>query len=884
MAWDRCRKLLKMGKLSDSSENRARWHRVDALVDAALDQAPPERRRFLDRECDGNASLRREVESLLAVDGEAEGFLETPAAPPGLLGTVASGERIGPYRVERVIGAGGMGVVYLATRADDAYRGRVAIKLLQAGAGQVGLAGSGLMRRFQGERQILASLDHPSIARLLDGGAIADGRPYLVMEYIDGLPIDEYCSAHRLTVRQRLALFRKVCAAVHYAHQNLVVHRDVKPSNILVTTDGEPRLLDFGIAKLLDPEQFPITVEATTAGLRPMTPSYASPEQVRGGAITTASDVYSLGVLLYRLLAGRPPHRLTGRSAAEVEHILSEKEPLRLSSAVVEGRDQTAEAASLGETARRRGVRPQQLRRQLEGDLDQILAKALRAEPAARYGSVEQLSEDLRRHLGGLPVLARQGAFGYQLATFLRRNRLAVVVTGLVLALVVAFAAAMARQASLTARQRDLAEQERARAEQLRRRAERVSSFLIDLFQGLDPLKTTGEEVTARELLERGVDKIERELPDEPEVRASLQDAIGTAYSRLARYDLAEPLLEAALATREGLLGGDHLDVAESLAHLSELYRDQGRYDEAEQLCLRALAIREAALGPDHPGVAEVLRYLTNLHRSQGRYAEAEAAGRRALAIYRGSLGTDSAEVGVTLGALAGAVARQGRLHQAQQLLEESLAIGFKTYGEVHTDNAAGLYNLGNIRLELGAPAEAEELFRRALASWRKILGDEHPNIAAAHLGLASVAEAGGRPAEEKQHLESALALYRATVGDDHHFVGICLYRLGHLRVRSGQLEAAAPLLERSLEIREERLSPDHPWTGESLCGLADLARLEGRVAESVALCRRARTIWDRHPGHSALEHMPEVCAAVYRDAGREAEALEIESLVAVAQ
>ena len=837
-----------------------RWRRLDALVAAALERPAGERGRFLERECAGDQSLRLEAESLLAVDEEAEGFLEDAGAVGGVLGAAAVGELLGPYRVEREIGSGGMGVVYLASRADDVYRGQVAIKLLRAG-----VHSAALIRRFHGERQILASLDHPSIARLLDGGATADGRPYLVMEYIDGSPIDVYCDARRLSVRRRLELFRKVCAAVHYAHQNLVVHRDLKPSNILIAAGGTPRLLDFGIAKLLDPERFALTVEATTAGLRPMTPRYASPEQVRGAPITT-SDVYSLGVLLFELLTGRLPHRVEGLRPQQLERLLAGIEPPRPSSAVLgdpgAAHGAGGEAATAEELSHRRDTRPAQLRRRLAGDLDHIVTKALRGEPAARYGSVEQLSEDLRRHLEGLPVLARQDAFGYQVRTFLRRYRWPVAAAGVILALVVSFAAAMASQAAKTARQRDLAERERDRARQQRQRAQQVSEFMVDLFRGVDPWIARGDQVTARQVLERGAEKIERELRDQPEVRASLQAAIGTTYLHLALYDQSARLLESALATREATLGADHPDVADSLNHLASVYRRQGRYDEVESLYRRSLEIRERALGGDDPGVAESLRYLSNLYRDQGRFSEAVEAGGRALEIYRRALGPGHEEVGATLASLAGAALLQGRPEEGQRLLEEALEILEKAHGEVHVATAGGYYNLGNLRLQLGAPADAERHFRRALASFSRLFDGPHPHLAAVHLGLASVAKASGRLDAERDRLQQALAIYESTVGEEHDLAAMCRFRLGSLELRQDRLAAAAPLLEGALALRERSLGPDHPLTAESLLSVAELRRRQGRPSESVAICRRARPIWERHSKHPGLAAISEVCPA----------------------
>ena len=848
-----------------------RWKKVDALFAAALEKDSAERSAFLDAACADDPALRREVESLLAIDGEAEGFLEQPSPVPETLARraeagrspVAAGDHIGPYRLERELGSGGMGVVYLAERADDAYRGRVAIKLLHAGPHS-----TSLVRRFHSERQILASLDHPSIARLLDAGATADGYPYLVMEHIDGQPIDEYCDARRLGVGDRLRLCRQVCAAVHYAHQNLVVHRDIKPSNILVTADGTPRLLDFGIAKLLDPSGFPLTVEATTDDSRPMTPLFASPEQVRGEAITTASDVYSLGLLLYLLLTGRMPYQLQGASAREIERQLSERDPPRPSSVVLapcRAADSTPENLS-----QRRGVRPQQLRRQLAGDLDKIVSVALRPDPARRYGAVEQLSEDLRRHLDGLPVLARQDALGYQLATFLRRHRMAVGVVGLILVLIVAFAVSMARQATQIGHQRDRAELERARAE-------RVSGFLVDLFTGIDPWIAKGGDVTARQVLEQGAEKIERDLADQPEVRASLQNAIGSVYLHLGLYDKAAPLLEDALATREDLLGADHLDVADTLNHLGNLYRRRGKYDASQQLHQRALAILEASRGPDDPDVAEALRFLSGVYRDQGQYSPAEELGLRAVTGYRAALGPDHPEVSASLASLAGTYARQGRTAEAEELLEQALTINEEVYADDHPSIAGLRYNLGHLRLARGALAEAEELLESAVRSWQAVFGDTHPNVGSGLLVLAGVADARGQPAVAEERLRRALDVLERAVGDRHDWVAKGLHELGELLARQDRVSEAEPLLERSLAIRRQVLATDHPDIGESLFHFAQLRRRQGRPADAASYCERLWPIWEAHPQHPGLTDTPQSCAAIFRAAGqaRRAEALE---------
>ncbi len=491
--------------------SRQRWQRVKELLDRSLDLSPDDRRAFLEDSCAGDELLRRQVESLLAEQDRAGDFLERPIfdlgeagdGPNSRLGDAArfdAGRRIGAYQLIRRLGEGGMGAVYLARRADDEYRRKVAVKVIRSGPGS-----ARLLRRFLVERQILADLDHPNIAKLHDGGTINDdtgnhgtgdhdtdggGLPYLVMEYVDGATITEYCDRERLRVEARLDLFGEVCSAVQAAHRNLIVHRDIKPANILVTggetpegdNRGVPKLLDFGIAKPLDPAAFPQAVE-TTGGPRPMTPIYASPEQIRGEAVTTATDVYSLGVVLYELLTGRHPY-LPGTHGSDsfytVEDAVLKQQAQPPSETISRQREHDADehpsgGLGAGEISRRRGVTPRQLRRQLAGDLDNIVLMALRKDPDRRYASVEQLSRDLRRYRLGLPVAARKDTAGYRLAKFVRRNRLAVATAAVVATLVLGFAITMA---VLAARLRTSDEKARGLADQAASLAEDLSTAL----------------------------------------------------------------------------------------------------------------------------------------------------------------------------------------------------------------------------------------------------------------------------------------------------------------------------------------------------------------------------------------------------------------------
>jgi serine/threonine protein kinase len=455
-----------------------RFQEIRDLFEAALERPPAEREQFVISTSGEDLELRAEVLQMLRAEAEPAGPIDDPALAAfrpvtsetqpadSLTSQGLEGRRIGQYLLQRCIGSGGMGTVYLATRDDDAFQKNVAVKVVTPPAGSLDL-----LRHFQRERQILATLDHPNIARLLDGGTTADGLPYLVMEYIEGQPIDEYCNERRLGIIERLKLFRVVCDAVHYAHQNLVVHRDLKPRNILVSSRGTVKLLDFGIAKLLSPEQENPTTALTRTAISALTPEYASPEQFKGEAITTAADVYSLGVVLYELLTGQRPYRLKSRVLHEIARVICEEDPTQPSAVVNEG----AAPESMNVLA---DGKPERLRRRLRGDLDNILLMALRKEPRRRYASVQQFDEDLKRHLEGIPVTARKSTFIYRAARFVRRHRMGVAASALFL---MALAAAMAATSWFAY----TAAIERRRAEQRERDTRQLA---VDLLKDVDPV------------------------------------------------------------------------------------------------------------------------------------------------------------------------------------------------------------------------------------------------------------------------------------------------------------------------------------------------------------------------------------------------------------
>jgi len=518
------------------------WEKIEALFHAAKALPESERSAFLDAECDGDEDLCRSVASLLEhADMESGLDAAVEHAAHSLLSEKhdLTGQRIGAYLVTGELGQGGMGAVYLAERADDQYRQKVAIKLIRAGA-----ANDEVMRRFRVERQILANLEHPYIARLLDGGTTETGLPYLVMEYIEGEPIDVYCNSRNLSIRERLRLFRRVCNAVQYAHQNLIVHRDLKPSNLLVTDKGEPRLLDFGIAKLLDTAETDQTVLETRADVRLLTPQYSSPEQIRGEPVSTVTDVYALGIILYELITGKRPYGKRESGHYSVEQAVLETDPVRPSTSVVQVDIESSirpETDKAGEKLDWCGdIHPKQLKRQLAGDLDNIVMMALRKEPERRYYSVAQFSEDIELFLEQRPVLARPTSWSYRSGKFLSRHRFSSTLAVLLIVAVLGFGLVTWVQSKAVAFERDTAQQERAKAEA-------ISGFLTNMFSEAEPDSAQGKEVTVREVLDKASMQLEQgnhPLASQPAIEAAVRRVIGSIYSDLGILPSAEVHLE----------------------------------------------------------------------------------------------------------------------------------------------------------------------------------------------------------------------------------------------------------------------------------------------------------------------------------------------------
>ena len=587
------------------------WVKVRGILERALEIAPDGRAAYLEFACSGDAALRQEVDSLIASHENARtDFLEPSAFEPSVAGASPpaeslAGKRIGAYQIVEEIAEGGMGSVYLAIRADDQYRKQVAIKLVRGGLGD-----AFRRQRFRAERQILANLDHPNIARLLDGGALEDGQPYVVMEYVRGQPIDQFCDSRGLSVSQRLRLFRTVCSAVAYAHQHLVIHRDLKPANILVTESGEPKLLDFGIAKILDADAAAATGDATLTVLRPMTPEYASPEQVRGEPMTTASDVYSLGVVLYGLLTGQRPYPGTSRVPHEIAQAVCDAQPERPSAAI----DRVDAPANPPQGTR------EKLRRRLRGDVDNIVLKALRKEPERRYASVEQFSEDIRRHLKGLPVIARPDTFWYRGGKFVNRHKAAVLTASLAVAALVA-------GLIITLRQTYVARAERARAEQRFNDVRALANSL--LFEVHDAIQNLPGSTAARKLIvDRALGYLDT-LAAEAKGNLSLQRELAAAYQKVG--DVQGGFREANLGDTAGALAS----YRKSLGILEAVTAADPSNVEAQRELIRAHGKLGdiLTLAGDRAGAIQQSRQLVAIAERLSAADPANQAERRNLAL-----------------------------------------------------------------------------------------------------------------------------------------------------------------------------------------------------------------------------------------------------------
>lgn len=820
--------------------------RVQACFDEAVGLTAGERQSYLERHCPPH--LRDEVESLLAADQSSARVLERP-----LLGTwVLSKEdrSLRGYEIGECIGEGASSRVFRALRTDGSGRA-VAIKYFR-----YPVAGDEVGQRWEIERRALGSLRHPNIAALLDGGVTKGGRPYLVLELVEGVPIDEYCKLHGLTARERIELFLPVCRAVHYAHQNLIVHRDLKPSNILVDQRGTPKLLDFGIAKLLGPESDGLLTTATA--MRPMTPMYASPEQFRGDRITTATDVYSLGVVLCRVITGSVPYSSAG-TRRELERVVTTEPPLRPSSLLSDDRRRRIE---------------------MTGDFDNIILMALRKEPDRRYGSPLALADDLQRYLEGRPVRAHRDSLAYLAGKFIRRHSAVVAGLAAALVLLVGFLVTLALQATRLAEERDEAQRQRDKAQA-------GIEFLNEVFQLSNPNMQSDTEAFARMVLDRSVERVVADLAAQPDMQAALLHAAGVVFRNIGLPDRSAELLEQAVARAGEAHGQDHHDVvayrrslglvraaqgdyeeaarllgevlssqermeqpdpnalAQTRYALGTVLRDLADYDAAQPLLEQALEHRRRTHGDDDPGVAEALGALARLHLQRGQLAEAEEGFVEALRIAR--LVDDSGPlVFMALDDLAVLELTAGRFDAAEAHFKEVLGLGEKLYSPGHPMLIDALNDLGVLYGMQGRLDESETLLRDVLDRRRMTLGERHPAVAESWVNLGRLLKERGQFDEAERCYRTGLDIYRESFGDVHATVAQTLNNLGVLLLERGRHAEAEPHMREALNVRLALFGTAHPDTANSYARLGRLYMETDRLEQAEESLRTGLEIIQR--------------------------------------
>ena len=862
-----------------------RWNRVESILDSLLQAHPAEHEPMLDALCD-DEEIRAEVTSLLNALGESNAFLERPAADiaipllAGVLGEESADDNLvvigDRWRLIRQVGRGGMGTVYLADRADGHFKQQVALKLINRGMDSLEIIG-----RFIRERQILARLGHPNIARLLDGGLAEDGRPYFVMEFVEGEPITEYCDRLRLGIRERLRLFLVVCEAVHHAHQNLIVHRDLKPSNVLVTDEGEVKLLDFGIAKLTGEQGDHDGVGPEVTQIRVMTPECASPEMVRGEAVSTASDVYQLGLLLYELLTGRRPYTFKGRSRTEIERIILEKSPEAPSTRVVKSHGSELEVHDL---SRLRGATPQRLRNMLAGDLDAILSKALRKEPTRRYSSAEGFALDVTRYLQGLPVEARTGRLAYRTEKFIRRNKW-------VLAAAAAFAVIAVTFGSIyTIR----VTQERDNARLQAVKAERSAELFNRFFESWNPDAADRDQISAADLLRVSVLRAEREMSEEPEVQSAMLSLLGEIYTNIGRYESADSLLEVALKRQQAILPARHADLAATLMRIGKLNYQKGQYDEAEEDYRQALEMYRSLRGPSHrDALAAQLGLASVLVQGQDRFSDAEQLLRELITIGRDVFGDDALVMADATRALGLSLFYQAKYSEAEEILRPAVEMYTRLFGRSHPITLITMQTLAATVRDVGKVDESVALQREVLQAYERLYGLEHPNTTFACYALALnldrqgsfdeayvvarrafettleqngaahpdtarylrllgfVALNRGLYDEAVTHLRGALRAYRTSFSYRHADEAGILNRLAYLLVQSGARDAREVYRE-AVEVHRELSSSSRIFVTYAPHLLAWAMDRMGDHDEAMALYRESRALYTPllPPGH----------------------------------
>jgi eukaryotic-like serine/threonine-protein kinase len=777
-------------------ENIDRWQTLKEIFSNALELKNDEQKDFLKKACGDDPSLLNDLVSLLDAY-YTSGVLDRSidqlklSALSQLKSRKMVGKKVGVYRIIEELGYGGMGNVFLAERADGIFHKKVALKMLRAGF----LVDEQLLR-FQSERRILASLNHDKIARLYDGGITSDGQPWFVMEYVKGKPIDEYCNSRNFSLEERLELFLEVCDALQYAHRNLIAHRDLKPGNILVTDEGKVKLLDFGIAKLLEAnEQNKNELSFTQTGLLPLTPAYASPEQMMRLVVTTSSDIYQLGVVLYELLTGMRPYDLKGKTPGDMERTVCETEPKRPSVAIAVSKKNRKSSDIFPAES----FAVWQFQKKLRGDLDTIVMKCLDKDPQRRYQSTGQLVEDIRGYLSSKPVSAHPDSWTYRAGKYMRRHKWAVATMMAFTLILAVYATTITMYSHKTLKALEEVQRERAKSDQ-------VVDFLLAMFEANDPAETRGATITARELLERSVKQAEQ-LSDQPAVQGQMYSVTGLVFHRLGEYDEALPLMERALEITDSLYEDSHPDVAQMHFNLAEVLHDVGDYREAHAHYSMA-----ANLFQNVPGHVS-LEYAASLHNlgiaSHGNSAREDIM--KALEIRQKLLDNDHPDIAQSYIALGNYYLRQSDHESAKKYFQKTHSV-INSQDRIISPQIASIFqNLGEGERIMGDYEQAETLLHKALDIYQSLYNGPHVHIAICKKSLADVYRDNNDFPAALRYYGNSLESLKKAVGSDHPLRRPILQGKARLYSQMGEHAAAEPLLREVLALLEAVLNPHHP-------------------------------------------------------------------------
>lgn len=818
--------------------------KIKSIFEKALSLDKSTRNSFFQNLDEEEKQYAEEVKSLLKAYEADNDFLEVNTDSPSNSHPMI-GQHIGPYLIEKELGIGGMGVVFAGKRDDGEFDQKVAIKIIKQG-----LSSDYLLKRFQNERQTLANLQHPNIARLLDGGKTSEELPYLIMEFIDGIPITEYCDTKNLSIKGRLKLFITACEAVQYAHQNLVIHRDIKPGNILVNQNGNPKLLDFGVAKLLNDDLGRSDEALTKPGMWHLTPEYASPEQISGSNITTASDIYSLGVLLYKLLTGSEPYKIYNHSPSLISRIITE-EKVTKPSELVQRNTNNIKLTDVNTSKYFSNYK------QLKGDLDNIVLKAMHKEASQRYSSVQEFALDITRYLNGLPVMARTDTISYRFTKFVQRHKAGVVLFVLINLIILASVTAIIYQGAIAAEERDKAKIEN-------QKYEKVNDFLTNILSSVDPSEI-GRDVKVYDILEKASEDVENNFKGQPEVEASIKSTLGNTYVNLGEYEKGKPFLTEAYEINKSIYGEHSKEAAESIHDLGLYYDWIGEYhiadslygksidifnevltepikiyadalnnhaivkmnfgenDEAQKLYLKAIKTSKAVEGEKNRNVAVMMNNLAISYMDTGKLDEAEEYYKKSLKILIELLGNDRPEVGSSYNNMASLFIQKEQFDSAEVYLQKSYELKYKLKGKDHPDVGLALNNLGVLEIHRKNYDKAEKYFHQGLEQYLKAYSEEHPLIGLSNYWLGRVYFNKDEYSLSESHYRKSLGITIKKMPEDYWEIWRTKGELGICLVKLNKLNEAERLLNESYNYFIENLPDNKSTIQEILTGIIEL-------------------------------------------------------------